>query len=136
MKVKIHNAIEAISKNVSEICLGLIFCVYGMSGFLNFFSSPTPLPSAHEFLYGLYSAPYFFPLLKGVEVFCGLALIFNSWVKLSLVALAPIIVNIVLFHAFLDFSQESVVIPAVVLAFYLSLLWKYRKDLKFLMERK
>ena len=135
MKVRLYKILETISENVTEICLGLIFFVYGLSGFFNFFSSPTPLPESHEFLYGLSAAPYFFPLLKGAEVLCGFALIINRCVKLSLVALAPIIINIILFHLFLDLSVESMIVPSLITVFYVALLWKYRKDFKILMEK-
>lgn len=96
-----------------RIVLGLIFTVFGLNGFLNFIAMPPMPESALAFLGGLGAAPYFFPLLKVTEIACGVALLLNRYVSLSLVILAPIVINIVLFHAVL--APEGMLIPVVVL---------------------
>ena len=85
---------------VARVLLGLVFFVFGLNGFLHFLPQPPPPAGALGFLGGLASAGYFFPLLKGTEVLAG-TLLLAGFVPIALTLLAPIIVNIVAFHAFL-----------------------------------
>jgi uncharacterized membrane protein YphA (DoxX/SURF4 family) len=85
---------------VARVLLGLVFFVFGLNGFLNFLPQPPPPARALAFVGGLASAGYFFPLLKATEVLAG-ALLLAGLVPFALTLLAPIIVNIVAFHAFL-----------------------------------
>lgn len=93
---------------ISRILLGLIFFVFGLNGFLQFIPMP-PIPEpAGAFLGALAQSGYFFPFLKTVEVLCGLAFLWGCFVPLALVVIAPVIVNIALFHLFLDPSGIGV----------------------------
>ena len=104
--------------------LGLIFLVFGLNGFLQFLPMP-PLPEqAGQFLGGLASSGYFFPLLKSIEVIVGVMLLANIFTPLALTILAPITVNIVLFHALL--APAGVGLPIVILALHLLLAVTYR----------
>ena len=67
---------------------------------------------------------YFFPLLKATEVTAGLLLLSNRFVPLALALLAPVLVNIIAFHAFL--APAGLPIPIVLLAGELYLAWSYR----------
>ena len=58
--------------------------------------------AAGAFLGALAGAGYFFPVLSGVKVLAGLALLSNRFVPLALVVVAPIVVQAFLFHVFLD----------------------------------
>tara|TARA_R110000824_G_scaffold67377_5_gene174478 strand:+ start:6777 stop:7184 length:408 start_codon:yes stop_codon:yes gene_type:complete len=135
MNMKIFKYLNAIKENASRISLGLVFLVFGLNGFFNFFSTPTPPVEAHAFLGGLAAAPYFFPLLMGAEALCGLLLVLGRYVNLALVALAPIVVNVVLYHVFLDFSVNSLILPTVVVLLYTQLVWKNRDAFSALAER-
>jgi uncharacterized membrane protein YphA (DoxX/SURF4 family) len=44
------------------------------------------------------------PLIKITELFCGIAFVSGYFVPLATVLIAPIIVNIFFFHAFVDTS--------------------------------
>jgi putative oxidoreductase len=135
VKLTLLNILVYTRQNITRVLLGSIFLAFGLNSVFNMFSTPTPPAESHDFLLGLATAPYFFPLLKGLEILCGLALITGRYVKLSLVILAPIITNICFFHAFLDYGVHSLVIPSLTLILYIQLLWQHRKELKFLMER-
>jgi len=103
--------------------LGLTFFVFGLNGFLHFLPQPPMPAAAGGFVGGLASAPYFFPLLKGVEVAAGALLLSNRFVPLALTVLAPVVVNIVAFHVFL---APSPVMVAFLLASEIYLAWVYR----------
>ena len=77
------------------------FFVFGLNGFFNFIPMPPPPEPALKFLVALIGTGYLFPLIKGIEVLCGLALLSGLFVPLTLVVLAPIVVNIFLFHTIL-----------------------------------
>jgi hypothetical protein len=64
------------------------------------------------------------PLIKGTELLAGLLLLSGRWVPLALGLLAPVIVNIVLFHLFL--APGGVALVAFVVAAELALAWWYR----------
>lgn len=85
----------------SQFLLGLMFLVFGLNGFFDFIDKP-PLPeTAMKFMSGLAAGGFFFPFVKAVEIVCGILLLTNRFVPLALLILAPIVVNIVLYHAVL-----------------------------------
>ncbi len=108
----------------ARILLGLIFFVFGLNFFLNFIP-PHPMPeAAGAFAGALFASGYLFVVLKVVEVASGLLLLTGRFVTLALALLAPIVVNIVLFHAFL--APSGLPIALLVLALEIFLAWSYR----------
>ena len=63
------------------------------------------------FMKGIMGTGYFFPVLKLTETFCGFLLLFNLAPALALVVLAPITLQIVLFHTFLTPGVENLFLP-------------------------
>jgi len=114
---------------VARIALGLIFFVFGLNGFLNFIPQPppaTPIPEAAMSLgMAFMKSGYLFQLIKGTEVLGGLLLLGNRFVPLALALLAPVVVNIFAFHAFL--LSDGIVLATVILALEIGLAWAYRK---------
>jgi len=111
---------------IARILLGLVFFVFGLDGFFHFIPQPTEPPSepALSFAMGLLKSGYMFPLIKGTEVAVGALLLSNRFVALALVVIAPVIVNIFAFHAFLAPSGIVIAGALVVLAAYLA--WVHR----------
>ncbi len=95
--------------------LGFVFFVFGLNGFLNFIPVPPMPDNILAFMNGMMAAPYFFPLLKGTEVVCGLALLLNKKVPLALVILAPICLQIFLFHAVMTPGIGNLVMPILII---------------------
>ena len=115
------------ANTAARIVLGLVFFVFGLNGFLNFIPPPPPetMPAgALAFGTALMNTGYMIPLIKGSEVLCGALLLSNRFVPLALVVLAPIVVNIILFHAVL--APSGVIMAVVVLLLELGLAWSYR----------
>ena len=118
------DAIRSKFPSIARILLGLIFFVFGLNGFLQFMPMP-PMPEpAGAFMGALAATGYMFPLLKGTEVLAGLLLLRGRFVPLALVLLAPVIVNITLFHAVLAPMNFGVVLTVLALEIYLA--WAYR----------
>ncbi len=87
-----------------------------------------PIPSMPEpasaFMTALVDTGYMIQLIKGTEVVAGLMLLTNMWAPLALILLAPIIVNIALFHTLL--APDGMAIAFVIVAIEIFLAWSYR----------
>ena len=129
----ITRAITRYTAPGARILLGLVFFVCGLDGFLHFFPQPTEPPSegALAFAMGLVKSGYMFPLIKGTEVAVGALLLANRFVALALVLIAPVIVNIFAFHAFL--APSGVVLAAVLVALEIHLAWVHRSAYRALL---
>lgn len=110
---------------VSRSLLGLLFVFAGLNGFLNFVPAPTSLPKgAAAFALALFQSGYMMQLIAGTQLVAGALLLANRYVPLALALLAPVIVNIVAFHAFL--LPSGLVMAGIVLALELHLAITYR----------
>lgn len=119
----------------ARIGLGLVFFVFGWNGFLEFLPLPPLAPEAAAFLESLDAAPYMFPLIKSIEIATGLMFLSGRYVPLALVLLAPILVNIFAFHAFLD-APATVAMPAVLVGMHLALAYAHRRSFQGLFAAK
>lgn len=95
--------------------LGILLVVFGSNKFLHFVPLPPPTGSAAEFMSSLGATGYIFPVVGFLEVIIGALLLTKKWVAFALMLLAPISINILLFHMFLD-------IPGITVAFLLAFL--------------
>jgi uncharacterized membrane protein YphA (DoxX/SURF4 family) len=81
--------------------MGLLF-LFASFTFLFKLITPPPLTGAMKtFNDGLQASIYLMPTVKVIELSCGLAFLSGRFVPLATVLIAPIIVNILLIHAFL-----------------------------------
>lgn len=85
---------------VARILLGLLFLVFGLNGFLEFIKLPPPTGASAQFMGALFVS-HEIVVIMALQVIAGAFLLVNRFVPLALFLLAPIIVNIVLFHAFM-----------------------------------
>jgi hypothetical protein len=95
-----------------------------LNGFFHFLPQPPAPAAAMSFAGALIATGYMFPLIKGTEVIAGVLLLANRNVPLALTLLAPVLVNIVAFHAFL--APAGLALPIVLLACEIYLAWSYR----------
>jgi uncharacterized membrane protein YphA (DoxX/SURF4 family) len=118
------SSISSKLPSIARVVLGLTFLVFGLNGFLHFLPQPPMSGPPANFAGALFATGYMFPLIKGTEVVAGLLLLSNRYVPLALAILAPVVVNIVAFHAFL--APAGMVLPIVVLGLELYLARSYR----------
>ncbi len=129
--------IKTISTTVTRSLLGLIYLFFGLNFFLHYLPTPPPpaQPGAAEsFLGGLFQAGYFFPMVKGLEVLLGGFLLLNFLTPLSLVILAPISLNILLFHAFL--APNNIAVSILIVILHIFLFWAYRRNYRSIFDPK
>ncbi|GEP49751.1 hypothetical protein FNO01nite_04230 [Flavobacterium noncentrifugens] len=74
----------------------------------------TPTGTAGEFMNSLGATGYIFPIVGVLEVFIGLMLLLKKWVPFVIILLAPISINILLFHLFLDIPGVSVALLVAI----------------------
>ncbi len=117
---------------IARLLLGLIFFVFGLNGFLNFLPAPPMPEAAGAFAGALAATGYMFPLIKGLEVLVGLLLLSNKFVPLALLLLAPITVNIFLFHAVL--APAGLALPVVIVLLHVYLASTYKAVYKPLLS--
>lgn len=99
---------------ISRYLLGLIYFIFGLNGFFNFIPMQPMPEAAGAFAGALGATGYFFPFLKGTEVLCGALLLSGFAVPLALVVLAPITLNILLFHTILTPGLQYAVLPVLM----------------------
>lgn len=111
---------------IARVLLGIVFAVFGSNIFLQFIPMP-PLPAtlAGDFSKALMQSHYSY-VVGLLQVIGGLLLLIGRFVPLGLTLLGPVIVNILLFHIFLDPSGLPMALVVAVLALFL--LWRYRTN--------
>jgi putative oxidoreductase len=110
---------------IVRVLLGLMFAVFGSNAFLHFMG---PMPQlqgdAGAFMGALIHSGYIYPIAV-LQIAGGLCLLIGSrFTAPGLLLLGPVIVNILLYHIFLDHSGLPMAIVVSILAFFL--LWVYR----------
>ncbi len=115
-----------------RIIQGLIFVVFGLNGFLNFLPKPAEaMPeAAMNFAGALAATGYMFPFIKGTEVAMGLLLLTGYATPLALVVLAPVVLNIFLFHFIL--TPGNFTIQLIIVLIHLALGYGYKDRFKSL----
>jgi peptidoglycan biosynthesis protein MviN/MurJ (putative lipid II flippase) len=85
---------------------------------------PKMNPEAMEFMMQIMNSGYIMPIIGAVFLFSGVSIIINKSKAFSLVLLAPIMLNIVLFH--IRFGMDTITISAVLAALTVYLMVKNR----------
>ena len=100
---------------IARYLSGVIFLVFGLNGFLHFIPLPPPSGVAGQFMGALFVSHYL-TLIFALQVIGGVLLLANRYVPLALAILAPVIVNILSFHALMAPS-------GLPLALFVTVLW-------------
>jgi putative oxidoreductase len=101
---------------IARILLGLIFVVFGLNGFLQFIP-PQPIPPQAGQFAGLLFTTHYYIVIFALQFIGGVLLLVGRYIPLGLVILAPIIVNILLFHIHMAPSGIGPGLVATVLWF-------------------
>jgi putative oxidoreductase len=104
-----------ILNSISRFLLGLVFLVFGLNGFLHFIPMPPPSGVAGQFLGSMFVTKYLL-FVFAIQLIGGVLLLINRYVPIALTILAPIIVNILLFHSLMNPEGLG-------LALFVTILW-------------
>ncbi|SMD22763.1 hypothetical protein [Lentzea albidocapillata] len=128
-------AIGRYATVVTRVLTGLLFATTGLNGFIMFMPAPDPSTMAPEgvaFSGALYATGYMLQLASGVQLLSGILLIIGRFVPLALALLAPMVVNIFLFHVFLE--PSGMVMALLVVAAEIGLAWAYRDKFRPMLQ--
>ena len=103
------------ASKIARYLAGVIFLVMGLNGFLNFIPLPPPGGIAGQFMGALYASHYLW-VIFAFQLLAAVLLLVNRYVPLALAMLAPVIVNILVFH----FLMAPSGLP---LAVFVAVLW-------------
>lgn len=118
----------------ARLLLGVLLLFGVVNAVFTLAPQPPLSQQAQVVMTGLFSAPYFFALLKGSEFLVAVALLSNRFVPLALLVLAPITINILLFHLFL--APAGLPIALGILVFHLATAWSHRKNYRSILAVK
>src|ERR1700688_4385353 len=111
----LRRTVMKTTSTISRYLAGVIFLVFGLNGFLHFIPLPPPSGVAGQFMGALYVSHYLW-VIFGFQVIAAVLLLLNRYVPLAVAVLAPVIVNILSFHALMAPS-------GLPLAFFVAVLW-------------
>lgn len=108
---------------IVRVLMGAMFL---MASIMFFMKTPHPEPTGDMKTYmdGIMTVQMI-PMVKVLELVCGLLFVIGRYVALTAVVIFPIIINIVLFHGFLQ--PEGILIPLLLLLGDFFLFYAYRK---------
>ena len=107
-----------------QAALALLLLIIGINKFVSFMASPEMPEEAGAFMQALGETGYMIPMVGVTEIVVGILLLLRLWSALALVLLAPLSVNLILFHLVL--APESIAMALAVAALNLYLLFVYR----------
>ncbi|KOV78649.1 hypothetical protein [Nocardia sp. NRRL S-836] len=122
-KVRVGRYVTAATR----VLIGLLYTATGLTGLLNLAPAPDPATLAEagvRFSGALAETGYMMQLTSATQLVAGLLLVVGRFVPLALALLAPVVVNIFLFHVFLE--PSGLVMALVVVAAEIGLAWAYR----------
>src|SRR5580700_7181755 len=100
---------------IARYLAGVIFLVMGLNGFMNFIPLPPPGGIAGQFMGALYVSHYLW-VIFAFQLIAGVLLLVNRYLPLAAAVLAPVIVNILVFHALMAPS-------GLPMALFVAILW-------------
>jgi putative oxidoreductase len=110
----------------SRFLLGLIFIVFGLNGFFHFLPQPPMQPGlAKDYFVVMSTSGYLF-LPFFLQLSSGILFLINRYIPFALVLIAPVIVNILLFHILMN--PEGIVPGLVVTIFWCVLFYNVRSS--------
>jgi putative oxidoreductase len=123
-----------IAALIARILMGLVFVLFGLNRFVRFLP-PDPLHAglAGQFLGALIESHYVY-VVAALQLVGGALLLVNRYVPLALVILGPVIVNIFLFHLFMD--RVGLPYAAILVVLWGIVAWQHRQAFAGLFARR
>lgn len=117
---------------ICRLLLGFVFFVFGLNGILHFLPQP-PVPGDAGVFATILVTHKYMTFVALLEIIAGLLLLVGRFVPLGLTILAPILVNILLFH--ITLTGGSGIVPGLVCTLLeLFLLFAYRFSFRGLFD--
>ena len=122
--------------NVAGVVLGVIFAITSLNYFFHFFEMPAPPEGSPAALFmGALIPTGYFTFIKVLELTGAVLVAIPATRRLGLMALGPIVVNILCFHVFFEKGAGLFPLPLLVAVLSLFLLWTERAAFAHLLPR-
>ncbi|MCZ8296227.1 MAG: DoxX family membrane protein [Flavobacterium sp.] len=119
-----------VTTRVIRILLGGLMVFASIAYFFNLGNPEQPVGKMAVFMEGLVASQYLLPLVKGIELIAGLALLTGIFPRITPLILLPISLNIALVHLFLDPKNLAIAFFAFGANLYLILQqWSHYQSL-------
>lgn len=129
------NYFMKIATIIIRILAGLLLLFASIAYFAQYHPDGSePSEAMITFSTGLAASVYMFPLVKVLELLCGLAFVSGRYVALANLVLLPISVNIFLVHAFM--GPEDIASAVFLLLANLFLIYRYWDHYRSVMAAK
>ena len=119
---------------IVRILMGLMFAFASIAYFFKLMKEPEVTGSVKIFNDGIMASIYLMPTVKVFELLCAIAFLSGRFVPLATVVIFPIILNILLFHAFLEPSGLPIAILLMLGDLFLA--YYYRDKYKGILAAK
>jgi uncharacterized membrane protein YphA (DoxX/SURF4 family) len=119
---------------VVRILFGLLFLWASIAYFFNLMPQPELTGDMATLMAGFAASHYIFPVIKTIELLCGIAFVSGFFVPLATVIIFPISVNILLIHVFL--SPKDLPIALFIMIVNLFLAYRHSSSYKGLFVTK
>ncbi|MFZ6009726.1 MAG: DoxX family protein [Bacteroidota bacterium] len=119
---------------IIRVLMGLLFLFSSVVVLFNLVPQPALTGNMKLFNEGVIASGYLMPMIKVIELICALAFLSGRFVPLATVVIFPIVVNIVMVHAFL--APEGLPVAIFLLLGNLFLAYAYRRNYATLMVAK
>lgn len=113
---------------IVRVLMGLLFLFASIVVLFKLFPQPELAGNAKIFMDGVNASGYLLTLIKITELLCGIAFVSGFFVPLATVVIAPITLNILLYHAFV--APEGLPVAIALVLGNLFLAYAYREKYK------
>ena len=110
---------------IARILLGLILLITGLNKIFWFAPVPPMSPAMTSFMNALKATGYFMPFLGIVETAAGSLFLVNRMLPFALILAAPVLLNILMVHIFLE--PKVLPLALALIAFEGYLAWVHRR---------
>lgn len=113
-----------LASTIARYLLAFIFLVFGLNGFLHFIPQPPPQSDLAKQYLTVMVASHYLMFIFALQLIAGVLFLFRRTVPLALTIAAPLIVNILFFHALMD--PHGILPGLVVTALWFVVFWQFR----------
>ena len=110
---------------IARYLMGFIFLVFGLNGFFHFLPMPPPTGLAGTYLTVL-SESHYVLFIFAVQLIGGILMLIGQYIPMALTLLAPVIVNILLFH--ITMAPAGLPLAILVTILWLLVYLRYREN--------
>ena len=119
---------------IIRVLMGLLFVFASVAYFFKLVPEPEQQGAMLAFSKGMEAAVYIMPVVKAIELLCGIAFLVGRFVPLATVVIFPIMFNILFVNIFL--APQGLIMAVLLFAFNLFLAYAYRKHYEGLFAAK